>query len=1245
MLLALSNIIMRVQSICFILHWLSKTVSVRIGPNFISEDLVVDGSYSQFDGFIVGTEMTLSFWIKPFSASPSSFLMVWSSVVDPSPSVTIYRSVSGFSGCYLTECNSIEPSGSLFTWTFLGFALQSTRSSLCLIDWQSSAPAECGTDEFFMQTIQILQSDFKLSLDTSEVMPTQVQFFSFEIFNIYDTDVQAKASTFSCHPVCISCYGPASNACDEFISLVDLEQVLELSTTPLKLTGNSPVFNGRSYNSVTNFGFSLWFRVLQGLYGFESLLRFAYTHDDCDQLLKYGYPMLYCYDCTMNYIDIELYYAIQYCSTYNWYDIFDSYDGYTFPVSPMLESNNGWVFYGHKINYSSRFAVSFLSKFKAQDYSDSITFTDYPTTWTLEPDSTVLFKESSSSIVQFKDVRIYFNADAASLDLVGIWDDMSTQCLSYCVICSSVEFCSECLDGFYVSNGLCLPCSGLCKTCTGPSKLECVDCMYGGLLGDCSPDCPLTSFVEIDGVCTPCNIECESCSSPAQCIVCRQGYYKLQLATLQCLEACPDGYYSEVLECQPCDISCKLCTQSTNRDCKECALSYISIQGKCVACPVGQGYLLTKSNECLVCSPVCDIKNCPLSEFNDWYCSSCFPMSILNIAEVEDSSECICKEGYLDVDPTTALTCNRCDSSCRTCFGTTPLECIACADRLAEFLQGIGCVCKAGYFVSASQVCEECAQPCKTCANYSTCLSCTDPEARLIQGECIKCPMGNYWSISEECMPCPEWCLSCTIQSCLQCEPDRELVDGLCECKNDLLSEDGLCKLKVNLTALDASSLRLEFASEPAQPIFQIDLAFNSTLELDWKLTQTDLPTIYSIIVNNESQNEVEVNLALATQLFDTLGRPFSQASHTVTLNFTRQSLTTPLTTTVQVTIGAQISTTATAFLYTSDITSFISLVSTIQLISFFPLINIPVSPMFRQYLIGVSVTEPLLDYLRKFYSVSEYPTFTRAEYADIDTSLYLFNISPFLIACIVAAVKLTVCVIIHACIRDSGFKKLLKRVILSYRWNVVLGICICSFIDLIVYCLIQIYDRYCCTMLGILSTILSGISGGGFLLVLIWLFKLAVVYPPKSKANISILFDDFKESRMAQLYYFCLVVFRLGVCCALVLLSSALQQLLVITVSTLLVTYTQMLTYLIAVKPFRSRLHSALSYVEEGSLLYIICLYYAHFFDLLTDSTLLIGLQVALYSKLTLAMGISGFRVYQVIRRRFCVRRRKIGL
>lgn len=151
---------------------------------------------------------------------------------------------------------------------------------------------------------------------------------------------------------------------------------------------------------------------------------------------------------------------------------------------------------------------------------------------------------------------------------------------------------TNCFPGFYfrVSDSQCYSCNNTCKTCSGGSSLDCIECKNGLLVQPnktCKAGCPLGSFA--NGIkCDLCHPSCESCTNGlvTGCIKCKAGLYLLP--SLTCESVVPPGnFVGAGGVVQQCFAKCESCSGPADNDClacKEPEKFTLSAAGSCIDC-------------------------------------------------------------------------------------------------------------------------------------------------------------------------------------------------------------------------------------------------------------------------------------------------------------------------------------------------------------------------------------------------------------------------------------------------------------------------------------------------------------------------------------------------------------------------------------------------------------------------------------------------------------------------------------
>jgi proprotein convertase subtilisin/kexin type 5 len=124
-----------------------------------------------------------------------------------------------------------------------------------------------------------------------------------------------------------------------------------------------------------------------------------------------------------------------------------------------------------------------------------------------------------------------------------------------------------------------------------------------------------------------------------------------------------------------CHTSCFTCSGAAATNCLTCLEGFTRNAGECVPCDLSCGSCNgLNNNDCTTCKPLSFLSEVPPSSGN-WLCESCH-ISCRTGCNGPLASDCWdCKsEGYYD----TGSTCGTCDSTCLSCYGPNPYNCLSC---------------------------------------------------------------------------------------------------------------------------------------------------------------------------------------------------------------------------------------------------------------------------------------------------------------------------------------------------------------------------------------------------------------------------------------------------------------------------------------------------------------------------------------------------------------------------------------
>mmetsp|Transcript_29661 Transcript_29661/g.52930 ORF Transcript_29661/g.52930 Transcript_29661/m.52930 type:complete len:803 (-) Transcript_29661:34-2442(-) len=386
----------------------------------------------------------------------------------------------------------------------------------------------------------------------------------------------------------------------------------------------------------------------------------------------------------------------------------------------------------------------------------------------------------------FKDVRAYFNHDSYQYNTpTENFDFMATYCFEDCITCLNLEQCSYCRDGLFLNAGKCSACNVTCKTCSSGSVNDCIECALGFYRNPdntCKLTCPDTYYKGATD-CIPCVTPCGNCTGASICTSCTSSLVLNPDST--CQTDCPAGYTQDLQNiCQLCINNCDVCPDLNT--CSACTNGFVLNPNlQCgLGCPIGYYKL---GGVCAAC-----IANCEVCS-NSYGCEKCLSSHVMSI-----EFTCIdsCPLGFYVDD---SAKCAECHPDCLSCTGSSAVDCTICASENAQ-ADSRGCICDAGFYSSEESdriSCTACNPSCLTCTGSSAtnCLTCIDEFAQVIDGECL-CLYGFYDAESSDmlsCFPCHPTCSECfgpTSEECLACNELTELVGGKCECNANLFDSD-----------------------------------------------------------------------------------------------------------------------------------------------------------------------------------------------------------------------------------------------------------------------------------------------------------------------------------------------------------------------------------------------------------------------------------------------------------------------
>lgn len=316
--------------------------------------------------------------------------------------------------------------------------------------------------------------------------------------------------------------------------------------------------------------------------------------------------------------------------------------------------------------------------------------------------------------------------------------------------------------------------------CAKPGAKFCDACKHFRMAAslECVERCPEGTYTNYH-MCRSCPPLCAECRDNSTCIRCRDG--ALKVSTGVCTADCPELTFAAPNgSCLPCHHSCLSCSGVGETSCTECPGQFQLQNGACVLrsdCPEGE-YFDGRALECRLCHKSC--AECSGKEADQ--CAACFTGYALQdgecLVDVRSSRNCSSGRYYDDG----AKQCRSCPTGCAKC--SDEITCTACDQGHFLQTQRVGgsqeetrlCVarCTNGFYGDlATHSCQPCPSYCNTCESPDSCTSCAFNFTRPVDGQCPQpCHDEHYFDFpTKQCQPCVENCLHCVnADACLACQ-------------------------------------------------------------------------------------------------------------------------------------------------------------------------------------------------------------------------------------------------------------------------------------------------------------------------------------------------------------------------------------------------------------------------------------------------------------------------------------------
>jgi hypothetical protein len=379
-------------------------------------------------------------------------------------------------------------------------------------------------------------------------------------------------------------------------------------------------------------------------------------------------------------------------------------------------------------------------------------------------------------------------------------------------------------------------------------------------------------------------------------------------------------------------------------------------------------------------------------------------------------------------------------------------------------------------------------------------------------------------------------------------------------------------------------------------------LTSNYTHSINYSVSALSLSS-YLLKLDFSENPALLIELSLQVHAFDASQAKVSEVPKILFLNFTAKVEDTSLTDQTSQEMASSAAAYSSGAVAISALVSgspsvLMSMLNTVEFISFIPLMNVHIEPQLRGILIGSNPFVSAPNILGKLLGPDDYAKpYSQAEDFGYDTSGFLINagtILPILAAVLVLHLCCALGTLVSCCGVDIFSRKKLKSFHLDHYLVYLIGV----YMELHAAAAIQLISASASrAVLG--NCILAAVFMVILVSVPILVVCLAFASESKTAQLFRVMFEDLREGRVSRCFYAVYFLHRLLSLSVIMFCSSPYLQLSLCLAFTFAVSPTQKLLYLALARPFQDKL-LFVSYLVADSCS-LLCLFTV-FFELAFD-------------------------------------------
>jgi hypothetical protein len=224
--------------------------AVQLSTLHIKEAFVVSFTDPLLYNIEAVQDWTIHSWVNMYTSTPSC-MQAWTLSTSQGELTLCKQTTGDFQACSGSVCATSAGAGVQFIWEFVSVSASGQLVQVCSSQWETRS----------LSCVSVVISALVLGSSSLITVSGEVEQYDLQLKTEFLSELYALLNNYSCHSVCVECFGPSFTACQEFFPLVDLHST-EGSGTVLTFTRGDRAFRGRTYDVIGEFAVTGWFKLV-----------------------------------------------------------------------------------------------------------------------------------------------------------------------------------------------------------------------------------------------------------------------------------------------------------------------------------------------------------------------------------------------------------------------------------------------------------------------------------------------------------------------------------------------------------------------------------------------------------------------------------------------------------------------------------------------------------------------------------------------------------------------------------------------------------------------------------------------------------------------------------------------------------------------------------------------------------------------------------------------------------------------